>query len=185
MKFVVNVANLAILTSQPCNNSLRKLVFMGNSDTVRLDEIDRKILRILQTDSSLSNAELSERVMLSPTPCLRRVKRLEAAGYIQSYQAKVDRNKLGLAVMVFAQITLDQQIESALEVFEEAIQQRPEILSCYLMTGDNDYLLQVVVRDLDHYADLVRNHLSQISAVRNIKSSFVLQQVVTDRPIQV
>jgi len=158
---------------------------MANSDTVRLDEIDRKILRILQTDSSLSNAELSERVMLSPTPCLRRVKRLEAAGYIQGYQAKVDRNKLGLAVMVFAQITLDQQIESALEVFEEAIQQRPEILSCYLMTGDNDYLLQVVVRDLDHYADLVRNHLSQISAVRNIKSSFVLQQIVTDRPLQV
>ena len=159
--------------------------FMANSDTVRLDEIDRKILRILQTDSSLSNAVLSERVMLSPTPCLRRVKRLEAAGYIQGYQAKVDRNKLGLAVMVFAQITLDQQIESALEVFEEAIQQRPEILSCYLMTGDNDYLLQVVVRDLDHYADLVRNHLSQISAVRNIKSSFVLQQIVTDRPLQV
>ena len=158
---------------------------MAKSDPVQLDDIDRKILRLLQIDASLSNAELSERVMLSPTPCLRRVKRLEAEGLIQGYHARLDRNKLGLAVMAFAQITLDQQIDSALEIFEEAIQQRPEILSCYLMTGDNDYLLQVVVRDLDHYADLVRNHLSQISSVRNIKSSFVLQQVVTDRPLQV
>lgn len=151
----------------------------------RLDEIDRKILRILQSDSRLTNAELSEQVVLSPTPCLRRVKRLEAEGYIRGYRATVDRNKLGLSVMVFAQITLDQQIESALEVFEEAIQKRPEIISCYLMTGDNDYLLQVVVRDLDHYAELVRNHLSQIPPIRNIKSSFVLQQVVTDRPFVV
>ena len=99
--------------------------------------------------------------------------------------AKVDRNKLGLAVMVFLQITLDQQVESALEVFEGAIHKRPEILSCYLMTGDADYLLQVVVRDLDHYAELVRNHLSQIPPVRNIRSSFVLQQVVMDRPLLV
>src|SRR5215217_6271897 len=155
------------------------------NDRAGLDEIDRKILRILQSDSRLTNTELSERVMLSPTPCLRRVRRLEAEGYIQGYHAKVDRHKLGLAVMVFVQITLDQQVESALEVFEAAIQQRPEILSCYLMTGDNDYLLQVVVRDLDHYADLVRNHLSQIPPIRNIKSSFVLQQVVKDRPILV
>jgi Lrp/AsnC family leucine-responsive transcriptional regulator len=162
---------------------------MVNNDagkyTERLDEIDRKILRILQSDSRLTNAELSEQVVLSPTPCLRRVKRLESEGYIQGYRATVDRNKLGLSVMVFAQITLDQQIESALEVFEEAIQKRPEIISCYLMTGDNDYLLQVVVRDLDHYAELVRNHLSQIPPIRNIKSSFVLQQVVTDRPFVV
>lgn len=156
-----------------------------NSANSELDEIDRKILRILQGDSRLTNAELSERVMLSPTPCLRRVKRLESEGYIQGYHAKVDRTKLGLSVMVFAQITLDQQIDSALEIFEEAIEKRPEILSCYLMTGDSDYLLQVVVRDLDHYAELVRNHLTQISSVRNIKSSFVLQQVVSERPIAV
>ena len=154
-------------------------------DPAGLDEIDRKILRILQSDSNLTNTELSERVMLSATPCLRRVKRLEGEGYIQGYRAKVDRNKLGLAVMVFVQITLDQQVESALEVFEGAIHKRPEILSCYLMTGDADYLLQVVVRDLDHYAELVRNHLSQIPPVRNIRSSFVLQQVVMDRPLLV
>jgi DNA-binding Lrp family transcriptional regulator len=154
-------------------------------ESVGLDETDRKILRILQSDSRLTNTELSERVMLSPTPCLRRVKRLEAEGYIQGYRAKIDRNKLGLAVMVFVQITLDQQVESALEVFEDAIHKRPEILSCYLMTGDADYLLQVVVRDLDHYAELVRNHLSQIPPVRNIRSSFVLQQVVMDRPMLV
>ena len=155
------------------------------NDRAGLDEIDRKILRILQSDSRLTNTELSEQVMLSPTPCLRRVKRLEAEGYIQGYRAKVERNKVGLAVMVFVQITLDQQVESALEVFEGAIHKRPEILSCYLMTGDADYLLQVVVRDLDHYAELVRNHLSQIPPVRNIRSSFVLQQVVMDRPLLV
>jgi Lrp/AsnC family transcriptional regulator, leucine-responsive regulatory protein len=157
----------------------------ANNGVDRLDEIDRKILRILQNDSRLTNSELSERVVLSPTPCLRRVKRLEAEGYIQGYHAKIDRNKLGLSVMVFAQITLNQQIESALEVFEDAIQECPEIISCYLMTGDNDYLLQVVVRDLDHYAELVRNHLTQIPAIQNIKSSFVLQEVVMDRPIAV
>jgi Lrp/AsnC family transcriptional regulator, leucine-responsive regulatory protein len=158
---------------------------MANNSAERLDEIDRQILRILQTDSSLTNNELSERIVLSPTPCLRRVKRLEAEGFIQGYRAKVDRNKLGLSVMVFAQITLDQQIESSLEIFEEAIQKCPEIISCYLMTGDSDYLLQVVVRDLDHYAELVRNHLSPIPAIRNIKSSFVLQPIVMDRPFQV
>jgi len=101
---------------------------MANNGVEKLDEIDRKILRILQTDSSLTNSELSERVVLSPTPCLRRVKRLEAEGFIQGYRAKVDRNKLGLSVMVFVQITLNQQIESALEVFEEAIQKCPEIM---------------------------------------------------------
>src|SRR5262245_41711205 len=158
---------------------------MANNGAEKLDEIDRQILRILQTDSSLTNSELSERVVLSPTPCLRRVKRLEAEGFIQGYRAKVDRTKLGLSVMVFAQITLDQQIESSLEVFEDAIQKCPEIISCYLMTGDSDYLLQVVVRDLDHYAELVRNHLSPIPAIRNIRSSFVLQQIVTDRPLVV
>lgn len=165
------------------NDSVNRNI--ANHEKGRLDETDLEILRILQIDSRLTNAELSERIVLSPTSCLRRVKRLEAEGFIQGYRATVDRNKVGLAVMVFAQITLDQQIESALEVFEAAIQKRPEILSCYLMTGDADYLLQVVVRDLDHYAELVRNHLSQIPPVRNIKSSFVLQQIVVDRPLLV
>lgn len=170
-----------MVNSSPERSPERNIV----RNTERLDEIDRKILHILQIDSRLTNSELSEQVVLSPTPCLRRVKRLEAEGYIQGYHAKVDRNKLGLSVMVFVQITLNQQIESALEVFEEAIQKCPEIISCYLMTGDNDYLLQVVVRDLDHYAELVRNHLIQIQAIQNIKSSFVLQQVVMDRPLLV
>ena len=185
MFLMENVANFATILACSCNLSLEKCVSVAFYSAASLDEIDRKILHILQRDSNLTNAELSERVMLSPTACLRRVKRLEADGYIQGYQAKVDRNKLGLAVMVFAQITLDQQVDSALEIFEAAIQQCPEVLSCYLMTGDNDYLLQVVVRDLDHYADVVRNHLSRISSVSNIKSSFVLQQVVTDRPLVV
>lgn len=165
------------------NRSINQSV--NDNDIHGLDEIDRKILRILQTEARLTNAELSERVMLSPTPCLRRVKRLEAEGYIQGYRATVDRNKLGLSVTVFVQITLDQQIDSALEVFEEAVQKHPEILNCYLMTGDSDYLLRIVVRDLDHYADLVRNHLSQIPPVRNIRSSFALHEVIPDRPIQI
>ena len=162
---------------------LRKGIIVADHTIPKIDDIDRKILQTLQTDSRLSNAQLNEMVSLSPTPCLRRVKRLETEGVIQGYRARVDRKRLGFSVTAFVQITLNQQIESALEVFEEAILERPEIISCYLMTGDNDYLLQVTVRDLEHYADFVRNHLIQIPAIQNIKSSFVLQQIVSDRPI--
>lgn len=158
---------------------------VAENNTVHLDETDRLILRILQTNSQLTNVELSGRVGLSPTPCLRRVKRLEEAGFISGYRAVADRHKLGYPIMVFVQITLNQQVESALEMVETAVYDRPEIINGYLLTGDSDYLLQVVVRNLDEYADFIRSYLTKIPAIRNIKSSFVLNSVVTDRPIPV
>lgn len=158
---------------------------IDENNTFQLDETDRAILRILQTDSQLTNVELSGRVGLSPTPCLRRVKRLEEAGFISGYRAEADRRKLGYPIMAFVQITLNQQVESALEMVETAVRERPEIINGYLVTGDSDYLLQVVVKSLDDYADFMRNHLTKIQAIRNIKSSFVLDSIVVNRPIPV
>lgn len=158
---------------------------MDENSNQQLDETDRAILRILQTDSQLTNVELSGRVGLSPTPCLRRVKRLEEAGFISGYRAEADRRKLGYPIMAFVQITLNQQVESALEMVETAVRERPEIINGYLITGDSDYLLQVVVKSLDDYADFMRNHLTKIPAIRNIKSSFVLDNIVVNRPIPV
>ena len=156
---------------------------MAENITITLDSVDRQILTILQTDSSLTNVQLSERVGLSPTPCLRRVRRLEKEGYINRYRAEVERSKLGYSIMAFVQITLNTQVESALEVVEQAVRERPEIINCYLVTGDCDYMLQVVVKDLDDYADFMRNQLTKISAIRNIKSSFALEKIVEGRPI--
>ncbi len=161
------------------------LLMKAENTPLPLDEIDRDILQILQTDSQLTNVQLSERVGLSPTPCLRRVKRLEEAGLIQRYRAEVDHRQLGYPIMAFIQITLNQQVDSALEVVEAAVQERPEIINCYLVTGDSDYLLQVVARDLDDYADFMRNHLTKIPAIRNIKTSFVLDNSLRNRPIPV
>ena len=158
---------------------------MAESSAVNLDVVDKLILEILQADSSLTNVELSERIGLSPTPCLRRVRRLENEGFISRYRAEVDRSKLGYPIMAFVQITLNTQVDSALEIVEQAVVERPEIINCYLVTGDCDYMLQVVVKDLDDYADFMRNHLTKISAIRNIKSSFALEKVVEGRPIPV
>lgn len=152
---------------------------------VQLDEIDRHILQILQAEAHLTNVELSDRVGLSPTPCLRRVKRLEEAGLIRGYRADVDHHKLGYPIMAFVQITLNQQVESALDVVEAAVRERPEIINCYLVTGDSDYLLHVVAPSLDAYGDFMRNHLTKISAIRNIKTSFVLDNILHNRPLPV
>ncbi len=148
-----------------------------------LDDIDHAILRELQRDSSVTNVELSEKIGLSPTPCLRRVKRLEAEGYIVGYRADVDRAKLGYPILAFVEITLNTQIESALEIVEQSVLTRPEVINCYLVTGDCDYMLHVVVQDLDAYAEFMRNHLTKITAIRNIKSSFALEKIVEGRPL--
>ena len=113
-----------------------------------LDAIDRRILTELQADARISNAALAEAVGLSPSPCLRRVRALEAAGVIRRYAALLEPAEVGLPISVFVQVTLERQIDRALETFETAIQDRPEVMECYLMTGDADYLLRVVVSDL-------------------------------------
>jgi DNA-binding Lrp family transcriptional regulator len=142
-----------------------------------LDATDWKILSLLQRDARLSNVELARAVGLSPSPCLARVRALEQAGYIARYVSLLDPLKVGLQVSVFIQVALEKQIESALEVFEKAIRDRPEVMECYLMTGEADYLLRVLVSDLPALEHFILNFLSRVPGVGNIKSSFALKQV--------
>jgi Lrp/AsnC family leucine-responsive transcriptional regulator len=142
-----------------------------------LDATDWRILDLLQRDARLSNVELARAVNLSPSPCLARVRALEADGYISRYVTLIDPLKLGLQVSVFIRVRLEKQIEPALEVFEKAMLGRPEVMECYLMTGDADYLLRVVVSDIQALQDFIVNFLSRVPGVGNIQSSFSLKQV--------
>lgn len=125
----------------------------------------------------MSNVELASVVGLSPSPCLRRVRALERAGVIRRYVTLLDQATVGLPVSVFVNVSLERQVETALETFEAAIQQRPEVVECYLMTGDADYLLRVVAQDLTAYERFLMDHLTRIPGVNSIKSSFALKQV--------
>jgi Lrp/AsnC family transcriptional regulator, leucine-responsive regulatory protein len=142
-----------------------------------LDAIDIKILKVLQAEGRLTNNALAERVGLSPSPCLRRVNLLEENGVIGRYVALVDPATVGLPVNVFVRVTLDRQIEENLDAFEVAVTKRPEVMECYLMTGESDYLLRVVVPDLGAYEQFLKQHLTRIPGVANIRSSFALKQV--------
>jgi DNA-binding Lrp family transcriptional regulator len=141
-----------------------------------LDEIDRKILQELQEHGRLPNVELADRVGLSPAPCLRRVRALEAAGVIRKYVALVDPQSVDLGVTVFVQVTLNLQVEGRLDTFEEAIRQRPEVLDCYMMAGESDYLLRVVVPDVAAYERFLKESLTHIENVAAFKSAFALKQ---------
>jgi DNA-binding Lrp family transcriptional regulator len=142
-----------------------------------MDAIDQRILEVLQSDARIANVDLAKAVNLSPSPCLARVRALEADGLIQRYVALLDPQKLGLTVSVLVQVTLEKQIESALEAFEKAVRERPEVMECYLMTGDADYLLRVVVPDVPAFQRFILDFLSRVPGVGNIKSSFALKQV--------
>ena len=142
-----------------------------------LDRIDRRILAEIQDDARISNTELAARVGLSPSPCWRRVKQLENAGVIRRYVTLASPQALGLPVNVFVSVTLDKQVEDNLERFEAAVLSRPEVMECYLMTGDFDYLLRVVVPDIESYQRFVLEHLTRIEGIASIKSSFALKQV--------
>jgi Lrp/AsnC family transcriptional regulator, leucine-responsive regulatory protein len=141
------------------------------------DSIDWKILGLLQADARMANVELAKAVGLSPSPCLNRVRALEEAGYISRYVTLLDALRVGLKVSVFIQVTLERQIESALERFENAIRGRPEVMECYLMTGDADYLIRVVVADIQVLEEFILKFLTKLPGVGNIKSSFALKQV--------
>ncbi|MAK55475.1 MAG: ArsR family transcriptional regulator [Pusillimonas sp.] len=143
----------------------------------RLDSIDLKILQEIQANARLTNSELATRVNLSASPCLARVKALEEAGVISQYVTLLDPLQIGLNVSVFIEIRLEQQIEKSLERFQNAIRNYPEVMECYLMTGDSDYLLRVVVPDIQALERFIIDELSKIPGVSNIKSSFALKQV--------
>ena len=142
-----------------------------------LDHVDRAILRLLQQDGRMANVDLAEAVHLSPSACLRRVRRLEEGGSIDRYVALVDPSAIGLGTDVFVEITLVGQDEGTLEEFERAVSDRPEIMSCHLMAGDFDYLVRVVVRDVADYEVLHRTHLAQLPGVARMVSSFALRPI--------
>jgi Lrp/AsnC family leucine-responsive transcriptional regulator len=142
-----------------------------------LDAIDRKILGYLQADGRMSVNDLADKVGLSASPCLRRVRRLERDGIIDRYVAVLDQRAVGLPVSVFVSIKLEKQREESLDRFAKAIERWPEVLECYLMTGSRDYWLRVVVPDLDAYERFVKQKLTRVEGIASIESSFALEQV--------
>jgi Lrp/AsnC family leucine-responsive transcriptional regulator len=145
-----------------------------------LDRIDRQILELLQQDGRINNQELAERVGLSPSPCLRRVRALEESGLISGYRALLDAKKLGLSLMALVHISMDMHTPERFANFEAAVQVLPEVLECLLITGQAaDYQLKLVVRDMDHFQSLLLGKLTRIQGVTGVHSSFVLQQVVS------
>ncbi|MDQ0513142.1 Lrp/AsnC family transcriptional regulator [Ancylobacter amanitiformis] len=142
-----------------------------------LDAIDRGILAALQENAHATMEEISARVGLSPSPCARRVRQMEASGVIKGYVAVVDQQKVGLPISVFASIRLERQREDELDRFSRAILRWPEIVECYLMTGQRDYLLRIVVKDLPAYEAFLKRTLTRLEGVASIESSFALSQV--------
>lgn len=142
-----------------------------------LDPTDLRLLDHLQTDARITNVALAESASLSPAPCLRRVRDLEAAGVIRGYATLLDPEALGLHVSAFIQISLEKQVVNALRNFEETIAGYPEVMECYLMTGDSDYLLRVVAHDLKGLQSLIVDRLARLPNVANIRSSIALKQV--------
>jgi Lrp/AsnC family leucine-responsive transcriptional regulator len=150
---------------------------MGN--VVQLDRYDRQILSLLQQDGRISNQDLADRIGLSASPCLRRVRALEDAGLITGYRALVDAKALGLKLMALIHILMDQHTPERFEGFENAVRDIPDILECLLITGQqSDYQLKVVVRDMDAYQELLLNRITRIPGVTGVHTSFVLRKVI-------
>ena len=146
---------------------------------MELERYDRQILEIIQQDGRISNQDLADRIGLSPSPCLRRVRTLEESGLITGYRALLDAKKLGLSLMALIGISMDQHTPERFANLEAAIDQIPEVLECLLITGQqSDYQLKVVVTDMDAYQDLLLNKITRIQGVTGVHTSFVLRKVV-------
>jgi Lrp/AsnC family leucine-responsive transcriptional regulator len=144
---------------------------------MELDRLDIKILEELQNDGSISNLELSKRANLSPSPCLMRVRALKDQGVIRNYVALTDPKKLGLGLNVFISISLKEQSKEALAEFEKRIAEHDEVMECYLMTGDSDYLIRVAIADMPSLEKFILEQLTPIAGIEKIRSSFALKQV--------
>lgn len=142
-----------------------------------LDDIDRRILRELQADGRLSHQDLSERIGLSPSPCARRIRRLESEGYINGYTARIDEKMMGYGFSVFVSVKLAQQIDERLVSFEREVVRCPEVVDCWLMTGGFDYLLRVAVHDLNEFERFLTGRLTKIAGVASIESSIPIRRV--------
>jgi len=143
-----------------------------------LDQIDLRILQQLQNDGRVTNAELADRVALSPSPCLRRVKQMETNGVIRGYVALVDPEALGLAVTAFVRVRLSRQDDRHLTMFEDTIAALPEVMECYLMTGEADYQLRILVASLTDFEDFLRKKLTHVPGIAEMTTSFALRPVV-------
>lgn len=146
---------------------------------MQLDRYDWQILQVLQADGRISNQDLADRIGLSPSPCLRRVRALEESGLITGYRALLDARKLGLSLMALIHISMDQHTPERFSTFDARIAEIPELLECLLITGQNaDYQLKLVVRDMDAYQELLLDRITRIPGVTGVHSSFVLRRVV-------
>ena len=146
--------------------------------TADLDATDRRILGVLQKEGRITNADLSERVNLSPSACHRRVQRLEEDGFIAAYVALLDTRKMGRPTTVYVEITLQGQADDLLDAFEQAVAKVPDILECHLMAGTADYLIKIIAEDTEDFARIHRQFLSRLPGVRQMQSSFALRTVV-------
>lgn len=143
----------------------------------KLDDIDLKIVRALQMDGRMAVQDLAEKVGLSASPCARRVRLLEKAGIIKGYAAIIDASKVGLPISVFASIKLERQREEELDRFAKAVSRWPEVVDCFLMTGQRDYLMRIVVSDLEAYERFLKEKLTKLDGVASIESSFALGEI--------
>jgi Lrp/AsnC family transcriptional regulator, leucine-responsive regulatory protein len=150
---------------------------------MELDRYDRAILRLLQEDARMTNSALAARVSLSESATLRRVRSLEESGLIEGYTALVDQQRAGFPVSVFVSITLDRQSQTGLEAFESAVRRVPEVMECYLMTGEHDYLLRLVVADLADFERIHNQHLTRLPSVARVQSSFAMRTVTRSRSL--
>lgn len=142
-----------------------------------LDSTDRRILAALQVTGRMSNADLSDKVNLSPSACHRRVQRLEKDGYIRDYVALLDARRMGVPTTVFVEITLQGQADEVLDAFEKAVARIPDVLECHLMAGTADYILKVVAENTEDFARIHRQHLARLPGVAQMQSSFALRTV--------
>lgn len=150
---------------------------------MRLDSTDRRILAALQRDGRLTNVDLAQRVALSPSPCLRRVKRLEAAGVVQDYRAVLDREAVGLGLTVFVEIRVERHSRKNAQVLQDALAAMPEVVSCHMVSGTADFLAEVVVADLRAYEALLTERLLMLPMVADIRSNVSLRRVKSDAPL--
>ncbi len=148
-----------------------------NRPKAEMDALDRSMLRLLQDDGAVSNAALGEKLSLSVTPCWRRRKRLEDEGVITGYQANIDRRAVGLNLLAFVHLRFNVHSDKTADNFEAVIRSRPEVLSCHKITGDADYILQVVAADLDAYGEFVERVLRRQPGIASIQSSLALREV--------
>jgi DNA-binding Lrp family transcriptional regulator len=148
-----------------------------NKSRIKLDRIDRRILEELQSDARLSSADLAERVSLTTSPCWRRVKRLEEEGLISGYHARLDAQRLGYQVTAIVQVSLDRKDTESLQAFEAAVQEIPQVVACFRISGRYDHQLIVVAEDLEAYGVFSGNYINGLPSVKEVYTSFVLKQV--------